>query len=496
MPLGSDLSTRNIQQIHRPKLHNKADRRFAEAIVTRVEKERVKLLREQDKDLVVLLLRMVETKPKSNTLIFDFENKRETSADLITKQVDVGDLQAEQDSTVDTIIHEDDIDGNTVACFIACISPASRFNLPTHDVVEISDAGHQGLLATRIEWSMKELKDLYMFAHAMEDSDVCNMVIDRIHEELHHPWYCLRRSTTGMKAAFKLLGISPAFLNPLSKYEKEGFEFFADVLVTTVEDTLELLRTSGIGSWRHQVKRTLIEKLESNEASEASKNNTAVIYPHYHHHQGSEVGCYKSKVPETLTVVASAMQELPSPPPTPKKQVEPCKSREASEGVHSESNDERPKSRFQKSQQELHDNWNEYEDISDTEILSEDEYCNAIIVRLPEVYSKARGFFRSSTGSYGEPYKHAHVSSGAKQWTQSNRSSYGLKYRDKGMNLVKDTAGVQRKKVAIVKERLQMFRDYGYVSDSGKVRGRLKTMPRLADKDVEMTDEDEGDHRI
>ncbi|KAH8644741.1 hypothetical protein IG631_02205 [Alternaria alternata] len=64
------------------------------------------------------------------------------------------------------------------------------------------------------------------------------------------------------------------------------------------------------------------------------------------------------------------------------------------------------------------------------------------------------------------------------------------------MNLVKDTAEVQRKKVAIVKERLQMFRDYGYVSDSGKVRGRLKTMPRLADKDVETTDEDEGDHRI
>jgi hypothetical protein len=354
-------------------------------------------------------------------------------------------------------------------------------------VVEISDAGHQGLLATKIEWSMKELKDLYMFAHAMEDSDVCDMVIDQIHEELHHPWYCLRRSTTGMKAAFKLLDISPAFVNSLSKYEKEGFEFLADVLVTTVEDTLELLRTSGIGSWRHQVKRTLIEKLESNEASEASKNNTAVIYPHYHHHQGSEVGCYKSKVPETLTMVASAMQELPSPPPTPKKQFEPCKcqqssknskrrrlrtdkvafekierrAREASEGVHSESNDERPKSRFQKSQQELHDNWNEYEDISDTEILSEDEYCNAIIVRLPGVYSKARDFFRSSTGSYGEPYKHAHVSSGAKQWKQSNRSSYGLKYRDKGMNLVKDTAGVQRKKVAIVKERLQMFRDYG-----------------------------------
>lgn len=78
MPLGSDLSTRNIQQTYRPKLHNKAERRFAEAIVTKVEKHRVKLLREQDKNLVVLLLRMVKTKPKSNTLNFDFENKRET----------------------------------------------------------------------------------------------------------------------------------------------------------------------------------------------------------------------------------------------------------------------------------------------------------------------------------------------------------------------------------------------------------------------------------
>jgi len=71
-----------------------------------------------------------------------------------------------------------------------------------------------------------------------------------------------------------------------------------------------------------------------------------------------------------------------------------------------------------------------------------------------------------------------------------------LKYRDKGMNLVKDTAEVQRKKVAIVEERLQTFHDYGYVSDSVKLRGGPKTMSRLASRDVEMMDKDEGDHRI
>ena len=424
-----------------------------------------------------------------------------------------------EDSTVDTIIYEDGIDGNTVARFIACFSVQPAYSRCCRDLRRRSpgSAGHKDRMVYE-----RTGRSLQVRTHATGDCDMCDMVIDRVHEELHHPQYCLRRSITGMKAAFKLLDISPAFLNLLSKYEKKGFEFFAEVWVTTIEDTLELLKTSGIGSWRHQVKHTLIEKLESDGASEASKNNTAAICPQYHHRQGSEVICCKSKVPETLTVVASAMQELPILPPTPKKQVEPSKcqqssknfkrrrlrtdkvafekierrAREASEGVHSESNDERPKSRFQKSQQELHDNWNEYKGICDTEILSEDEDCNAIVVRLPEVYSKARDFFRSSTGSYGEPYKHAHVLSGAKQRKQNTRSSDGLKYRDKGMNLVKDTAEVQRKKVAIVEERLQTFHDYGYVSDSGKLRGGPKTMSRLASRDVEMMDKDEGDHRI
>ncbi|CAN9349127.1 unnamed protein product [Alternaria alternata] len=55
-----------------------------------------------------------------------------------------------EDSTVDTFIYEDGIDGNT-----------------------ISDAGHQGLLATKIEWSMKELEDLYEFAHMQREIPTC-----------------------------------------------------------------------------------------------------------------------------------------------------------------------------------------------------------------------------------------------------------------------------------------------------------------------------------
>ncbi|CAN9102684.1 unnamed protein product [Alternaria sp. RS040] len=278
------------------------------------------------------------------------------------------------------------------------------------------------------------MEDLYMFAHTTVDSDVCDMVIDQVHEELHHLRYCPRHSTTGMKAAFKLLDISTAFLNLLSIYEKKGFEFFAEVLVTTVEDTLELLKTSGICSWRHQVKHTLIEKLESNGSSEASKNNTAAICPHYHHRQSSEryaratqsttntqeaTGQYPLEISWTASnslkylivtrfgsqpIIVSSHSWLQATLPRVliskelKKQVEPSKchqssknfkrrrlwtdkvafgkierrAREASEGVLSESNDERHRSRFQKSQQEFHDKWNEYKGISDTEILSEE----------------------------------------------------------------------------------------------------------------------------
>ncbi|KAL1800640.1 hypothetical protein ACET3X_000982 [Alternaria dauci] len=235
-------------------------------------------------------------------LIFDFEKKRENPPDFVPKQVDAGDLQAEgveierfkisragqdtlsfkrkigdarredptrpvlsraltgehcvfvcdtimEDPTVDTIIYEDDIDGSTIARFVACISPASRSILPTHDVVEILDVGHPGLLATEIEWSMDKLEDLYMFAHVMRAFDVCDMVIDRVYEELHHPQQNLRRSTTGVTAAFKLPDISPAFLNFLWRHDKKGFEFFTDILVMAAEDTLELLKTSGLGSW-------------------------------------------------------------------------------------------------------------------------------------------------------------------------------------------------------------------------------------------------------
>lgn len=90
------------------------------------------------------------------------------------------------------------------------------------------------------------------------------------------------------------------------------------------------------------------------------------------------------------------------------------------------------------------------------------------------MYSKTRDLFRNSTGSYGEPFEYTQLPFDSKERRRATRNVDGLKYRGEGMNLVKDTAKMQRKKVTIVKERLQMFHDYGYGSDSEKNRGRLE----------------------
>lgn len=78
MPQSSnDLSTRKIKQTSKLQSKKKVNTEFKEVIVTEPENDRVKLLREQDKNLVGLLSTRVETKPTSNMLIFDFEKKRE-----------------------------------------------------------------------------------------------------------------------------------------------------------------------------------------------------------------------------------------------------------------------------------------------------------------------------------------------------------------------------------------------------------------------------------
>jgi hypothetical protein len=424
-----------------------------------------------------------------------------------------------EDPTIDTIEYGDEIDGSTVSRFVACISPTFRLALPTYDVVEIFNAGHRDFRTTKIQWSIQELEDLYMFAHTMGALDVCDMIIDRIHGELNRPQQHIVRPANGMATEFNIVGISPAFLNFLSRHEKGGFDFFIDILAITAGDNLELLKMSRFGSWNQKVKRTLIKRLKYGETSEAIKNDVAAICSKYHFHQGSGQGCYKSKMPrEPLVMTTGALQQLPSPPATPRKRVKPskreesiqsskkrklqanmlafqeieCKTREASGRVRFGSNNEQAKTRLQKTQQEIYDDGEEYAETSDSEHSSNDDR-NATIIRLPEVYSKTRDLFRNNTRGYAEPYEYTQLPSEPRQGKRVTRNVDGLRYCGEGMNLVKDSAEMQRRKMAIVKEKLKMFRDCSHESYSGRARERSHTVPRMASEDMETTDEDEGD---
>lgn len=205
-------------------------------------------------------------------------------------------IAIEDDPTVDTIEYGDDIDDDTIARFVACISPVTRAALPTHNVVGLVNAGHPDIRTTVIQWSIQELEDLYVFADTMGALAVCDMIIDRIYEELHRPQQRLIRTIDGMMEKCGFLRMSPAFMNLLSENDERAFNFFVGALAMKAEDTLQLLNISGLDSWYQRSKQALIAKLEINWASGANKSEPAAICPTYHHHWSPATGCYRSVV--------------------------------------------------------------------------------------------------------------------------------------------------------------------------------------------------------
>lgn len=154
---------------------------------------------------------------------------------------------------------------------------------------------------------------------------------------------------------------------------------------------------------------------------------------------------------------------------------------------------EAEQTKLQKVQQEPYNDGEQYNDSSDSPHSSDDEDGNVVIVHLPRVYSRARDLFRNSSGSYAEPSEYTQIASDLTHARVAARSGGGLNYSGEGMNLFKDTAEIQRKKVAIVQGQLQMFCDSGYDPDNLQGPGQLHTMSQRASEDGEMIDADESD---
>ncbi|KAI4955246.1 hypothetical protein J4E91_001104 [Alternaria rosae] len=516
------VPVRGVQQNFTPQQQEEATKDFPEAAMHRPEDYRMGLHCQEDEELVRLLSRKARAEPRLTELIFDFGKKGKTPAaaqsrevtsdseaeaaeveryknnrateDVLSFKRKTGDVRRghptrpvlsrkqaiehctfikiaiEDDPTVDTIEYGDDIDDDTIACFVACISPVTRAALPTHNVVGLVNAGHPDIRTTVIQWSIQELEDLYVFADTMGALAVCDMIIDRIYEELHRPQQRLIRTIDGMMEKFGLLRMSPAFMNLLSENDERAFDFFVGALAIKAEDTLELLNISG----HDMAMAPLVSK--SNVAQQSARTSRTF-----------------QKRPEPYQRKDRRDEEMKKET-WAKKLTLPKIDREANKlHGHGLVEFEAEQTKVQKVQQEPYDDGEEYNDSSDSPNSSDDEDGNVVIVHLPRVYSRARDLFRNSPGSYAEPSEYTQIASDLTHARVAARSGGGLNYSGEGMNLFKDTAEIQRKKVAIVQGQLQVFRDSGYQPNSLQGPGQLHTMSLRTSEDGGMINADESD---
>jgi hypothetical protein len=200
-------------------------------------------------------------------------------------------LEADSEKKFDVIKYGADIDESTIGRFVACISPCLRKDLPTHDIVEI---GHEELRTTEIQWSMKELKDLYLLAEELQAWDVVDMVTDRWHIELHRAFPRDIENEFGVGKKFDILNFSPDLLQHLARHDPTGLEFFTDILVMRGKEGWRHMLKYGLEMWNEGIKRIVIEKLMHDHEPKVLVKEERYICEHFHrHHEYQGYVCYK-----------------------------------------------------------------------------------------------------------------------------------------------------------------------------------------------------------
>ncbi|CAO2652636.1 Nn.00g009190.m01.CDS01 [Neocucurbitaria sp. VM-36] len=359
------------------------------------------------------------------------------------------------DSDVDTVTYGNNIDGTTVQRFIACVSPSIRSSLPTHDLVEITTSDRKTMVATQIQWTMRELQDLYMFSHHLGTETVCDMIMDRWHEELHRPTARTLQNELGHIETFNILGFEPTFVSYLAQHDRKAFDFLSDIFVTKGMDGWNLLAAYGLRNWSEEVKTALIEKLESEETLPVCiKDPEAVCQTYHHHHEHQE--CYKpraSAVPSG-TDLAIALGESNQPGAITEK---PSKERTKRKREHDEdecTGGEHTQKKLKEDSEFIgHDPTDSEEDQENS-----DEDLHAVNICLPDEFNDLRHCFVSDLEEDDEsfiPYENNVV------LPKLDR----VLYNGQGMNGTKDSDQVARKKLELVEKQLELFREAGYDVD-------------------------------
>jgi hypothetical protein len=333
------------------------------------------------------------------------------------------------------------------------------------------------ILEMQIPWTMLELENLYMFALRMGAYDVCDMVIDRIHEELHRSEKRLLRTEDGDIEAFNVLGFSTSFLNYISQHDAQGFELLTDIMVMKAGANQNMLEDLGVSSLHDDVKLTLIQKLESEKTSAVSGKNMMAVCATYHHH-GSNGDCYKSAVlaGRTATGQVTSVRRASRPSGISKrKRTDLHVAQKRRRTTQLEEN--------RKRQRRHYDEESEEEISSDTGPDSSDEQGDSrVVVHLPYEYTR-----NLPVVDYTPYYFDDTPTKRYKNILGADRFEGRALYRGEGMNQTADDLEVAHRKLTIVLEKMELFRQYGCDIDNLRVG-----QPKRRDSPQ---NEDDGDDR-
>jgi len=133
---------------------------------------------------------------------------------------------------------------------------------------------------------MQDFQKLYMLAHSLGSNDVCDMVIDRWHEQLHRHTPRICPDAVGLNIEFDFLKFDPFFLNHLPKHDVMGFGFLLDLLVALGERAWEWMSEHTSRTWSKDIKLALIRRLQCPQISPVQEKDLRAVCKAYHHHHG------------------------------------------------------------------------------------------------------------------------------------------------------------------------------------------------------------------
>jgi hypothetical protein len=377
----------------------------------------------------------------------------------------------EDDRELGLVEYEGGIEETTIKRFIACISPRIRNTLPTHDVVEVAENGKPVLLSTRIQWSMQELRDLYLLARQLGADDVCDIILDRWHEEFHRDVHRTTVEESGDTKTFDMLDFDSDFLNYLASEDLRALEFFTDVLVLTKEAGWNVIDAHGLKGWDKTVKQMLVEKLQSEKIPSLATKDLKKICQTFHHHHGNTSGeCYRVQAgfapltngvpkPEAWVVVepeatagTASVQTLTVPSkPAPKVDA---------------------RGRYWKHQQQLHDDTTAHQSHVSKRKRSEQDAHVLAATKKRQKQDEARETEEDGMKSItitSNPFLHGTYTT--KEYLEEGMGNdmrkpryveLGMQYSDKIGTLKNDGKESQLAKYRLVRKKLMEFQEAGY----------------------------------